>query len=1387
MRRRGDEPHVERETRDWVKAFYLDHEIMLVMAQLLISIRAAVPGSPLAARRCTIAAHAVQAAAHWSYEMFAARSGACMDLCGASYSFHVPLHRMAAATLCAATAPTVEDAPPLQALIASGITVTTGIDELMQRSMRRDAALRAMQFMMMWEPLRLLALGAQITAGMWRRNGNVMPGQFNLYHNPYWHDTGHDLDVASVQIAIVTLGLDAPMPNCFTEKVLLHPEGASALGRSVLECMIACFDTADSMFFLHPGSSADPALVPPNPAEYAASMAQELFDLIARLVIDRRNAGMTAAKTVRNEVIHYLAVERLTYSRLSSRTCHRLQQLPAFELACKEVAVYRAPDQATMSSGCFELKDEMWSEVSPFFVHYTKQDRQKVAENYQISAARQKRADAGAAVSKLGAQFDSENLLPVPSLAALPLAPAFAELPRRALWSSGLHGLCFTVLHNAVVALAEPYVAAFAPDGVVTNALYLLAMAFQLSVGEAEEEEEAASEGDDDSMLASSSDSSIAALAMYTSANPFKNLWEEVHGQRVHGGFTCLGILLVKLHAAEEYKDQRACIDLIFHFARQRSAYDAERIDALLRPAAAASDAGADTVESHDDRRQREAASRQEAMMSAMRQQQQAFLFDMDDSSSDDDASSSSSSEEGSSSEVSPSGGGGSVARPAGARGESSSAADSTSKRHCRREECAVCRLPSSTSSAALQENPLGVVAYVQRSASVARVGGMSSDEAAAAANGRWEPVDRHDAPVIQSCGHVVHVSCFNDYFVSLQRRHDARQAFEGSRIADITDHEFLCPICRRLGNCLLPLVPRVPSSREMGQAQAGTAVVECDVSWLQMMAAEADPASSPPPPPPLSAALEVQERLETTTANLSDWSTCTVSAQLAASLDYFGRRACFQTDEPVGPAGCQTLRFDVLARAFAANIAHTEVAARTPMLTLDTVSSGWGGISTQQAASLDRVSRAFYTLVHSSKQQSLSDDDREAGEEIVEVDPNIVTSAQSEQMGGGGGGGSGAAVDDAESREYVSGEHALAPPSLREPHAHFQLKREAKAVTAMLLCDSVFAPLKADPFLIFVEWTMAGPVLLEDANRTIRMLQVLWKLAVTQALLHAAILHGREVNESDQSGGGGSGQRLPTIPDQLETLQGELGAVTNVEDWYGAVAKFTIANFDRLAGAKWYCGRYPSEEANAFSKRFASSVAARGVAASLEPLLLPFLRRAAILIESCAMSSSSARVTSGESSAIAAWLRNDPGTRTDGVSEFDVLREALNLRTVAGIFPSTTTPGQTPLWQRWIMKSFGGPGGPVGLAQLPLDIDVPPPFSLIQLPTLYSQMYLKFVDEEVRDASSLSLPLSLCMKFGGRFFLRMLLLLLLPLHPSFLYTHVVYTMNSAHHIRCSR
>ena len=49
-----------------------------------------------------------------------------------------------------------------------------------------------------------------------------------------------------------------------------------------------------------------------------------------------------------------------SFSALSARTCHRLQNDPAFEAACKEVAVYRPPNRAAMSNGCFELKGPLF-------------------------------------------------------------------------------------------------------------------------------------------------------------------------------------------------------------------------------------------------------------------------------------------------------------------------------------------------------------------------------------------------------------------------------------------------------------------------------------------------------------------------------------------------------------------------------------------------------------------------------------------------------------------------------------------------------------------------------------------------------------------------------------------------------------------------------------------------------------------------------------------------------------------------------------------------------------------------------------------------------------------------------------------------------------------
>lgn len=63
--------------------------------------------------------------------------------------------------------------------------------------------------------------------------------------------------------------------------------------------------------------------------------------------------------------------------------------------------------------------------------------------------------------------------------------------------------------------------------------------------------------------------------------------------------------------------------------------------------------------------------------------------------------------------------------------------------------------------------------------------------------------VDMH----INLCGHAVHTDCFQKYFASLTRNREHQGGFLGSDVVDLEKKEFLCPVCRRFSNLILPLV----------------------------------------------------------------------------------------------------------------------------------------------------------------------------------------------------------------------------------------------------------------------------------------------------------------------------------------------------------------------------------------------------------------------------------------------------------------------------------------------------------------------------------------------------------------------------------------------------
>lgn len=52
-----------------------------------------------------------------------------------------------------------------------------------------------------------------------------------------------------------------------------------------------------------------------------------------------------------------------------------------------------------------------------------------------------------------------------------------------------------------------------------------------------------------------------------------------------------------------------------------------------------------------------------------------------------------------------------------------------------------------------------------------------------------------------------MHQECFQSYHESLVRRHNGQTSYEGKDVIELHKTEFLCPICRRLANVLLPVV----------------------------------------------------------------------------------------------------------------------------------------------------------------------------------------------------------------------------------------------------------------------------------------------------------------------------------------------------------------------------------------------------------------------------------------------------------------------------------------------------------------------------------------------------------------------------------------------------
>lgn len=64
--------------------------------------------------------------------------------------------------------------------------------------------------------------------------------------------------------------------------------------------------------------------------------------------------------------------------------------------------------------------------------------------------------------------------------------------------------------------------------------------------------------------------------------------------------------------------------------------------------------------------------------------------------------------------------------------------------------------------------------------------------------------------PVVTSCGHVMHAKCYQTMFDNLVKQHREEALTRANY--NVNHHEYLCPICQRLSNTVLPLSPPISS-----------------------------------------------------------------------------------------------------------------------------------------------------------------------------------------------------------------------------------------------------------------------------------------------------------------------------------------------------------------------------------------------------------------------------------------------------------------------------------------------------------------------------------------------------------------------------------------------
>ncbi|KAK7509982.1 uncharacterized protein IWZ02DRAFT_503146 [Phyllosticta citriasiana] len=604
-------------------------------------------------------------------------------------------------------------------------------------------------------PLRVCAWLAQMRASMWVRNGITLRHQMTTYRGVAQRDNSHQRDIFLLQAGLVI----CPLPDFLAQ--IIDRFGMTSWARG------------------------DYTVRPGYDELQTVDVAEDFVHLLIILLSDRssllpseKNVTPLAA-AARRDIAHTLCFKPMAYSDLTSRFSERLQDSDEFGDILKEMTIFRAPEGLS-DTGTFALKEQYIEDIDPYIAHYNRNSREEAENIYKAYMAKKTGRDAASIVFEPKLPRVHSGVFQ--DLAKFTRLPLFAQL------------VYYFLAYGIAASSFTPNVPVTRTEGFIQFVLQLIVVVVNEELHDAESN---GAQADTESFT-------YFALSKSFTSNRLGD------GQQPNTIVSLLRSLLER----EDFKGCEPKIRLVLSRIQQRHPIGFEGavpgVDRMDTESPASSSA------QDKELKKKQALERQARVMAQFKQQQTNFMANQDIDWGEGDFSDS----------------------------DEYDAAPAQEDRTWKYPSgtCILCQEQTNDNrlygtfayineSSILRQTDVNDQDWIEeavstpvnldRSAENMRPFGVASKNRRVVQKTTFEGktivTERQDlgkgfpkshikrGPVSTGCGHIMHYSCFEVYNKATERRHHNQIARHHPERPSFK--EFMCPLCKALGNAFLPII----------------------------------------------------------------------------------------------------------------------------------------------------------------------------------------------------------------------------------------------------------------------------------------------------------------------------------------------------------------------------------------------------------------------------------------------------------------------------------------------------------------------------------------------------------------------------------------------------